>query len=632
MIEAGTSVGGYRVVRMIGRGGMGVVYEAVQTSLKRRVALKVLRPELADDPELRRALPAGGDGCRPRSSTRTCSTSTRSASRTRACSWRCGWSPARRCSTCCATASSTPSARSKLLDQVTGALDAAHEADLVHRDVKPQNVLVDEGDQAFLADFGLTRAGTETTVATSRPMLGSVAYVAPEIVRGEEPTPASDRYSFAATIFHCLTGDVVFPRGSDAAVLYAHATEPPPRASERRPELPEELDAGLRRRAREAARGPARRPRGRSSGRFATPSAPPSRGSARRRSSARSSVARRDSCCRRRSRERRGMGAGSRRGPRSLLAAAALGAAAALLLDRRRRGQRDAEVPLCRRCRRGPRPLGSDLATPERSVDCRGEAPTPGSPSCSIVQTELPGAEVLVPADGVIVGWTVRGAQRRPRARRDPPARQRHGPGGASQWEFAGNAGRTASRPRLPVEAGDQIGVELGPGRVDRRQRGRGRDHAALARARSAARTAAPTRARARASTTRWRCGPSSSRASASSVPSTSPAPPPRTLPTAGCATRASLTVDEPRQTRLDVELVEVDGRVVLDVSRARRGARCACSSRTWSPRGCRSSSRTFEYPGEPFGEADVWWVNPNTGRMIFHFFIVGEGKLEFAG
>ncbi len=74
-------------------------------------------------------------------------------------------------------------------------------------------------------------------------MLGSVAYVAPEIVRGEEPTPASDRYSLGATLFHCLTGDVVFPRGSDAAVLYAHAAEPPPDIHERRPELPEELDA-----------------------------------------------------------------------------------------------------------------------------------------------------------------------------------------------------------------------------------------------------------------------------------------------------------------------------------------------------------------------------------------------------
>ena len=118
-----------------------------------------------------------------------------------------------------------------LLDQVAGALDAAHEASLIHRDVKPQNVLVGEGDHAFLADFGLTSAGSDTTVASSRPILGSVAYVAPEIVRGEEPTPASDRYSVAASLFHCLTGEVVFPRGSDAAVLYAHAAEPPPCSS-----------------------------------------------------------------------------------------------------------------------------------------------------------------------------------------------------------------------------------------------------------------------------------------------------------------------------------------------------------------------------------------------------------------
>jgi serine/threonine-protein kinase len=244
MIEAGTSVDGYRVERMIGRGGMGVVYEAVQLSMRRRVALKVLRPELADDPafaeRFRREAQLQASLEHPNvlevydvgESDGGLYLAMRLVSgRTLLDVLREGELDAERAL--------------RLLDQVTGALDSAHEAALIHRDVKPQNVLVDDGDRAFLADFGLTRAGTQTTVASSSPMLGSVAYVAPEIVRGEEPTPASDRYSVAATVFHCITGDVVFPRASDAAVLYAHATEPPPRARERRGELPEAIDEVL---------------------------------------------------------------------------------------------------------------------------------------------------------------------------------------------------------------------------------------------------------------------------------------------------------------------------------------------------------------------------------------------------
>ena len=166
MIEAGQTIGDYRVVRLIGRGGMGVVYEAVQTTVKRRVALKVLRPELADDPEfakrfrreaqmqaslehphvvevydvgesdeglfLAMRLVSGGTLLDLLRDERL------DAERTL-----------------------------NLLDQVTDALDAAHHANLIHRDVKPQNVLVDDGDRAYLADFGLTRAGSETTVASA---------------------------------------------------------------------------------------------------------------------------------------------------------------------------------------------------------------------------------------------------------------------------------------------------------------------------------------------------------------------------------------------------------------------------------------------------------------------------------
>jgi serine/threonine-protein kinase len=243
MIEAGTTVDGYRVERMIGRGGMGVVYEAVETSINRRVALKVLRPELADDPEFverfRREARLQASLEHPHV------LEVYDAGESDAGLFLAMRLVSGRTLLDLLREHELDAERAlELLDQVTGALDVAHDANLVHRDVKPQNVLIDD-ERAFLADFGLTSGGTETTVATSRPMLGSVAYVAPEIVRGEEPTPASDRYSVAATLFHCLTGDVVFPRGSDAAVLYAHATEAPPRVRERRRELPDALDGAL---------------------------------------------------------------------------------------------------------------------------------------------------------------------------------------------------------------------------------------------------------------------------------------------------------------------------------------------------------------------------------------------------
>ena len=108
--------------------------------------------------------------------------------------------------------------------------------------MKPQNVLVGDSDDAYLGDFGLTRiGGTEGVTATGK-LLGTVSYLAPEVIRGGEATAASDRYAFAAMVFEGLTGTVVYPRRTEAAILFAHTSEPPPRISRRRPELPQALD------------------------------------------------------------------------------------------------------------------------------------------------------------------------------------------------------------------------------------------------------------------------------------------------------------------------------------------------------------------------------------------------------
>jgi serine/threonine protein kinase len=131
-----------------------------------------------------------------------------------------------------------------LLEQVADALDAVHLAGVVHRDVKPSNVLVDGEDRAYLADFGVAqRAGTPQVAGG---LTGTAAYLAPELALGEPATAASDRYAFAAVAYECLTGEVPFPREADAAVLFAHVDQPPPSACDRAPELPEGFDAVLR--------------------------------------------------------------------------------------------------------------------------------------------------------------------------------------------------------------------------------------------------------------------------------------------------------------------------------------------------------------------------------------------------
>ena len=113
--------------------------------------------------------------------------------------------------------------------QVAGALDAAHERGLVHRDVKPSNVLLDERGHVYLADFGLSRRLGEPAAALGAAQsLGTIDYVAPEQIRGEEVDSRADLYSLGCLLYECLAGEPPFRRGTDSAVLYAHLEESPP--------------------------------------------------------------------------------------------------------------------------------------------------------------------------------------------------------------------------------------------------------------------------------------------------------------------------------------------------------------------------------------------------------------------
>jgi YVTN family beta-propeller protein len=131
--------------------------------------------------------------------------------------------------------------------QIADALDAAHRHGLVHRDVKPSNVLLDRDggrEHCYLADFGLTQSASERGPADGQ-LMGTVDYVSPEQIRGDAVDGRADQYGLACLMFKCLTGTVPYEQRSDLAALFAHLEEPVPRASERATDLPEEIDPVL---------------------------------------------------------------------------------------------------------------------------------------------------------------------------------------------------------------------------------------------------------------------------------------------------------------------------------------------------------------------------------------------------
>ena len=130
----------------------------------------------------------------------------------------------------------------RLLGQVADALDAVHAAGVIHRAVKPSNVLVGPGDHAYLTDFGLMLEAGDVMTRTGE-FVGAVSYAAPEQITGDATTAQADIYSLGVVLYEALTGDLPFRSDSVAAVLRAHVTEQPPRVTDVRPELPAALDA-----------------------------------------------------------------------------------------------------------------------------------------------------------------------------------------------------------------------------------------------------------------------------------------------------------------------------------------------------------------------------------------------------
>src|SRR5215472_5438739 len=225
---------------------MGVVYRAYDLRLKRTVALKLVAPSLARDERFRERFAreselvmslehpnvvpihdAGDVDGRVYLAMRLVDgTDLRSLLRTEG-----ALEPDRALAIC---------------TQIAVAFDAAHARGLVHRDVKPSNVLLDSSGHVYLADFGLTRTlDDERNGAGEDRAVGTPAYLAPEQLEGRPADGRADVYSLGCVLYECLTGEPVFPRDSRLAVAWAHLEEEPPRASKRRAGLPEAVDAVL---------------------------------------------------------------------------------------------------------------------------------------------------------------------------------------------------------------------------------------------------------------------------------------------------------------------------------------------------------------------------------------------------
>ncbi len=250
----GSVLAGYRIERLLGRGGMSSVYLAEHLRLHRKVALKLMAPELAHDERFRERflresqLAASLDhpnvvpvydadeaaGVLYIAMRYVEGTDLRELLR---------------------LDSPLPPARAvAIVGQSAAGLDAAHRRGLVHRDVKPGNILIGEDDHVYVSDFGLTKqASSQSGLTATGQLVGTVDYVAPEQIQGQPVDGRADVYALTCVLYETLVGGKPFEKDTEVATIWAHIQDPPPAPSDARPELPKGVDAVI-------ARGMAKRP------------------------------------------------------------------------------------------------------------------------------------------------------------------------------------------------------------------------------------------------------------------------------------------------------------------------------------------------------------------------------------
>lgn len=252
----GTMFGHYRLLRLIGKGGMGEVYEAEDTEKDRIVALKLLPEGVSHDPVFRKRLQreahsAGRlqephvvpihdygeiDGVLFVDMRMITGSDLRRLLK--------NFGPM------------TPARAVAIVRQVAAAVDAAHASGIMHRDIKPENILITGDDFAYLVDFGIASAKSDEKLTELGTAVGTYAYMAPERFSGDEVTSRADVYALACVLYECLAGSQPYAGDSVSVVITGHLVQPIPRPSVQRPGIPPTFDQVI---ARGMAKNPAER-------------------------------------------------------------------------------------------------------------------------------------------------------------------------------------------------------------------------------------------------------------------------------------------------------------------------------------------------------------------------------------
>jgi serine/threonine kinase PknH len=239
--RVGTTFGKYKITSILGKGGMGEVYEAQDNQIGRRVALKIIKSQYADDRGYRMRFERESHAVAKLQEPHVipihnfgeidgCLFIDMRLVRGRDLLSLIEKEPLE------------PERAVGIITQIAAALDAAHAEGVIHRDVKPQNVIVTPVDFAYLVDFGIAEVIGDTRITVAGTQIGSWAYMAPERFGNQQLTPAVDVYALTCVLHEVLTGQLPFPVSSQEQVIVAHLHSPPPRPSQINPSVPAAFD------------------------------------------------------------------------------------------------------------------------------------------------------------------------------------------------------------------------------------------------------------------------------------------------------------------------------------------------------------------------------------------------------
>jgi serine/threonine protein kinase len=257
-LEPGDTLGPYRLEELLGEGGMGRVFRAVRQSDGQEVALKVMRFELIEDPvfgkRFEQEARAAAEVENPHL-VRVLEAGQADGRRYLAAAYVAG-----------GTLEDHLVERGRLEADEIGryardvgeGLDALHEAGIVHRDIKPSNIILGDDGSALVTDFGLAKGRAYTVLTKPGQVMGTIDYLAPELIRGEPASAATDIYALGCTFYECITGQPPFADKQGIAIGLAHVAEPPPDPDEFRDDLPRGFTDAL---LAALAKDPAERPR-----------------------------------------------------------------------------------------------------------------------------------------------------------------------------------------------------------------------------------------------------------------------------------------------------------------------------------------------------------------------------------